>query len=56
MPRVVLYGGMINIFLFNLAERLLLHPFINVQVLFCNQEVQPFVIKIIKRGFVVIVV
>lgn len=44
MPRVVLYEEMINVFLFNLAERLLLHPFINVQVLFCNQVMQPFVI------------
>lgn len=55
MPRVKLYD-MINIFLFELAERLLSHPFINVQVLFCNQVMQPFVIWIIKRVVVVDVV
>lgn len=44
MPTVMLYGEMINIFLFSFADRLLLHPFINVQVLFCNQVMQSFVI------------
>lgn len=43
MPRVMLHGEMINIALFNMTERLLLHPFINVQVFFCNQVMQPFV-------------
>lgn len=40
----MLYEEMINIFLCSLAERMQLHPFINVQVLFCNQVMQPFVI------------